>query len=65
MLGLDAAQLVEQRVVDVVPDIRIVEDVVAVVVVLELAPELGGALLRAHSPTSRAAGSSRRARSYA
>ena len=37
MLGLDRPQLVEQRVVDVVADLGIVEHVVAVAVVLELA----------------------------
>src|SRR6266516_23922 len=45
MLGLDRAQLVEQRVVGVVADLGIVEDVVATVVVLDLAPQLGGARL--------------------
>src|SRR5215211_278579 len=66
MLGLEPAQLVEQRVVDVVVDGGVVEDVVAVVVVLELAAQLRGAVLcsgrSAHS-TSRAAGRRRRARS--
>ncbi len=42
VLGLDRAQLVEQRVVLVVADLRVVEDVVAAVVVLELATQLGG-----------------------
>ncbi len=46
MLGLQAAQLVEQRVVGVVADLGIVEDVVAVVVVRELAPQLGYAVGR-------------------
>jgi hypothetical protein len=63
MLGLDRPQLVEQGVVGVVADLGVVEDVVAVPVVLELPAQLRGALVqRAHS-TSRAAGSSSRARS--
>ena len=61
VLALDRAQLVEQRVVDVVADLGVVEDVVAVVVVRELLFEL---VDPAHS-TSRAAGARRRARSYA
>ena len=63
---LDRAQLVEQRVVDVVADLGVVEDVVAVVVVRELLAQLGGPLrasARAAHSTSRAAGASRRARS--
>src|SRR4051795_6403959 len=64
VVALDRAQLVEQGVVDVVADLRVVEDVVAVVVMGELPLELAGARGRraAHS-TSRAAGASRRARS--
>ena len=76
VVGLDRAQLVEQRVVGVVVDLGVVEDVVAVVVVLELAAQLGGALgvcLRALTPpgrrppasprsASRAAGPARRGR---
>jgi len=45
VLGLEVAQLVEQRVVLAVGDVGVVEDVVAVVVVLELLPELGRPLL--------------------
>ena len=45
MLGLDVAQLVQQRVVVGVRDLGVVEDVVAVVVVLDDPPQLGGALL--------------------
>ena len=41
VLGLDRPQLVEQRVVLVVADLGIVEDVVAAVVVLEPAAQLG------------------------
>ena len=40
MLGLDRAQLVQQRVVDVVADLRIVEHVVAMGVVFELRAQL-------------------------
>ena len=40
VLGLDVAQLVEQRVVLVVADQRVVEDVVMVVVAGQLAPQL-------------------------
>ena len=40
MVALDRPQLVEQRVVDVVADLGVVEDVVAVVVVGELSLEL-------------------------
>ena len=69
VLGLQRAQLVEQRVVFVVADLGVVEDVVAVVVVLELLAQLGGPLLAAagaltpglSSSTSCAAGSSSRA----
>jgi hypothetical protein len=43
MLGLERTELVEQRVVPVVPDLGIIQDVVAVAVVLDRAPELGGA----------------------
>ena len=43
VLGLDRAQLVEQRVVLVVADLGVVEDVVAVAVVVELLAQLGGA----------------------
>ena len=46
VLDLEVAQLVQQRVVVGVRDVRVVEDVVAAVVVLDLAPQLGGALLR-------------------
>jgi hypothetical protein len=63
---LDRAQLVEQRVVLVVADLRIVEDVVAVAVVVQLVAQLRGARLRVgrgHS-TSLAAGASRRPRSW-
>ncbi len=67
VLGLDGAQLVEQRVVGVVADLRIVEDVVAVAVVGEDPAQLlrpGGDLAGdAHSSISFAAGSSSRARS--
>ncbi len=45
VLGLDLAQLVQLRVVDVVADLRFVEDVVEVVVAVELLAELGRALL--------------------
>jgi hypothetical protein len=63
---LDRAQLVEQRVVFVVADLGVVEDVVAVAVVVQLVAQLGGARLdrRAQrSSTSSAAGVSRRPRS--
>ena len=50
MLGLDRAQLVEQLVVLVVADLRIVEDVVAVAVVVELR----GAARRRARPRARA-----------
>ena len=72
MGGLEGAQLVEQRVVGVVADLRVVEDVVAVAVVGELLAQLGGAGLRrgevrdavgAQGSTSSAAGPSSRARS--
>src|SRR3954447_23175208 len=66
VLGLDPAQLVEQRVVLVVADDRVVEDVIAPAVLAQLGPELLGApddvRGRAHS-TSRAAGARSRARS--
>ena len=45
VLPLERPQLVEQRVVGVVADLGVVEDVVAVVVVLDDPPQLGGALL--------------------
>ena len=45
VLGLDVAQLVEQRVVLVVADQRVVEDVVPVVVPRQLAPQLRRPLL--------------------
>jgi hypothetical protein len=63
VLGLDPPQLVEQRVVRVVRDDRVVEDVVAVVVLGQLAAQLRRALGRAHSVTSSAAGASSLARS--
>ena len=66
VLGLDPAQLVEQRVVGVVADLGVVEDVVAVPVVGELRAQLGGAVAPAPCvtrSTSSAAGCSRRARS--
>ena len=67
VLGLERAQLVEQRVVVVVADLGVVEDVVAVAVVVELLAQLGGARRAAGwpslTPTSRAAGASSRARS--
>ena len=43
VLALEVAQLAQQRVVLGVADLRVVEDVVAVVVVLELPPQLVGA----------------------
>ena len=43
MLRLDRAQLVEQRVVLVVADLGVVEDVVAVAVVMQLLAQLRGA----------------------
>src|SRR3712207_251852 len=57
----------EQRVVGVVLDLRVVEDVVAVAVVAQLLAQLGGALgdgFGAQGSTSSAAGASRSARSY-
>ena len=65
VLGLQAAQLVQERVVDLVADLGVVEDVVAMVVVLELATQVlgpGAGVALAHS-SSCAAGASRRARS--
>jgi hypothetical protein len=66
VVALEPAQLVEQRVVLVVADDRVVEDVVAPAVLAQLGAELLGALddrgRDAHS-TSRAAGASSRARS--
>src|ERR1700759_5885706 len=46
VIGLDAAQLVEQGVVDVAADLGVVEDVVAVAVVLEQPAQLAGARRR-------------------
>src|ERR671915_723430 len=43
MVLLELAQLTEQRVVLVIADHRVVEDVVAVVVLLDLAPQLRSA----------------------
>ncbi len=71
MVGLDLAELVDQGVVDVVADLRIVEDVIPVAVVVELLAQLRGALCRrgrahgstAPASTSRAAGTISRARS--
>jgi hypothetical protein len=73
MLGFEPAQLVNQRVVLVVPDLGVVEDVVAVTVVLEQLAQLRGAfggIRRASRPgwtqdsdTSSAAGAISRARS--
>ena len=62
MLGLEVAQLVQQRVVLGVRDLRVVEDVVPAVVVLEHLPQLGGAG-GGLAQTSRAAGLMRRSRS--
>ena len=42
VVGLEVAQLVQQRVVIRIRDLRVVEDVVAVAVVLELSPQLLG-----------------------
>ena len=67
VLGLDGAQLVEQLVVLVVGDARVVEHVVAATVLGELLAQLRGAgddVLRSAHCTSRAAGASSRARSY-
>ena len=61
--GLEVAQLVEQSVVLIVGDLGIVEDVVAIVVVLEELAELGRARGRRHPSTSLAAGAISRARS--
>ncbi len=63
VLGLQVAQLVQQRVVLGVRDLRVVEDVVAVVGALELGPELRCAIRRSGVQTSRAAGRMRRSRS--
>jgi hypothetical protein len=73
MLLLERLQLVEQRVVGVVADLGVVEDVVAVTVVLDRPAQLGGALGRVlplprgggayGSITSLAAGSTSRSRS--
>ena len=46
VLGLDVAQLVEQRVVVRIGDLRVVEDVVAAVVLLDLPSQRLGALRR-------------------
>src|SRR3954453_16051246 len=66
VLGLDRAQLVEEAVVLLVADDRVVEDVVAAAVLAQLVAQRGGARGdlggSAHS-TSRAAGASSRARS--
>ena len=48
MVTLERAQLVQQRVIDVVADLGVVEHVVAVVVVVELSLELAGALRDLH-----------------
>ena len=45
MGGLQAPELVEQRVVDVVADFGIIEHVVAVAMVFELAAQLGEPLV--------------------
>ena len=64
MVALDRPQLVEQRVIDVVADLGVVEDVVAVVVVGELSLELVRPLRDlGHHSSSSAAGASSRARS--
>ena len=63
VLRLEVAQLVQQRVVVGVRDLGVVEDVVAVVVVLERPPQLGRAVLGGRAHTSRAAGSSSAPRS--
>ena len=49
VLGLERLQLAEQRVVDVVADLRVVEDVVAVVVVGDLLAQLGDLAARRRS----------------
>ena len=60
VLALDRAQLVQQRVVGVVADLRVVEDVVAVAVVGELLAQLGGrAQSVLHPRRRRAAGRGR------
>ena len=64
VLGLERLQLAEQRVVDVVADLRVVEDVVAVVVVRDLLAQLGDLPRGVAHSTSRAAGASSRARSW-
>ena len=70
MLGLKRAQLVEERVVLVVADLGIVENVIAIAVMVELTAQLGDTCLHVVPPacaqssvTSRAAGSISRARS--
>ena len=63
VLGLEVAQLVQQRVVLGVRDLGVVEDVVAVVVVVELPPQLGRPVLGGWAHTSRAAGWSSASRS--
>ena len=65
MLVLERLQLVEERVVRRIRELRVVEDVVAVVVVLDQATELGGALCgsgrpRRHRGAPRASGRTRR-----
>src|SRR3954449_4227560 len=61
---LEILELAEQRVVDVVADLGVVEDVVAVAVVADLLAQLGhprGRVRRGHS-TSSAAGAMSRSR---
>jgi hypothetical protein len=48
VLALEGAQLVEQGVVLPIPDQRVIEDVVAMIVVRDLAPQLRGTRLRGH-----------------
>ena len=64
VLLLERDELAVVLVVDVVADLGIVEDVIAVGVVVQELPKLCRAILRLHS-TSSAAGASRRARSKA
>jgi hypothetical protein len=68
--GLNRPQLVEESVIDVIADLRVVEDVVAIAVIVELAAQLDRPRLdvlaagRAQrSLTSSAAGAIRRVRS--
>jgi len=67
VLALEGAQLVKQRVVGVVCDLGVVEDVIAVTVVRQLLAQLGGAAggwaVNSYSATSSAAGCSSAARS--